>query len=60
MHRPGRKEHTLLRDDQLNESLLGGRETAEKLKESASVLRLLALAKNEAWVRPNLLNIHLL
>ena len=47
----GRKDHTLLRDEQLNESLLGNNETGEKPKESASILRLLALAKHEVLVR---------
>lgn len=50
--RPGRKDHTLLRDEQLQESLLEseGNEDAPK-KSRATVLRLLGLAKKEAWVR---------
>ena len=47
----GRKDHTLLRDEQLNESLLGNTETGEQPEESASILRLLALAKHEVLVR---------
>ena len=48
----GRKDYTLLREGQLDESLLGGTpEEAEPQKERASVLRLLALAKEEACVR---------
>lgn len=47
----GRKDHTLLRDEQLSESLLGNTETGEQPKESASILRLLALAKHEVLVR---------
>ena len=48
----GRKDYTLLREGQLDEFLLGGTpEDGEHQKERASVLRLLALAKEEACVR---------
>lgn len=49
--RAGRKDHTLLRDDQLQESLLdnvAGQDDVKK--ERATVFRLLALAKKEVWV----------
>ena len=49
--RPGRKDHTLLRDEQLQESLLQSEEDQQAPKKSrATVLRLLGLAKKEAWV----------
>ncbi len=52
--RPGRKDHTLLRDEQLQESLLHDEteESAER-KDRATVFRLLGLAKKEAWVWPS-------
>ena len=47
----GRKDHTLLRDEQLHEGLLQGEgEQPEEKKDRATVFRLLGLARKELWV----------
>ena len=52
--RPGRQDHTLLRDEQLQDSLLPNEVDQEvRKKDRATVFRLLGLAKKEAWVRPS-------
>ena len=49
--RAGRKDYALARDEQLTESLRGNVDENGRRKESASVFRLLGLAKEEACVR---------
>lgn len=48
-----RKDHTLLRDDQLQDALLDNEEEREPKEERATIFRLLGLARKEVWVSQN-------
>lgn len=51
MRGAGRKDHSLLRDDTLQESLIDHEDDGtERKKERATMLRLLGLARKEVWV----------
>ena len=46
----GRKDYTLTRDGQMDQALLEDRQTDDSKKQSASIFRLLTLAKEEFCV----------